>query len=252
MTNRIRYIRPDFFLDEGAAAVPADVQLFFIGLWTHADRSGRLEDRPKVLKAIIKPYNPEFDAEAALNVLATHNRVSRLPFIVRYEVEGEKYIQIECWEKEQRPHPSEKPSEIPAPPDNIHADVKKPPLVDHTDVTRHVRVDGDGDGDLNGDGDCDGNGEGDRGRARPSAAENDLPAPSRGSGHASETSARPSVKPPLISEVTIRELVKARGRTEILEMLKQGNYPIPEFLLTDQSDRQDETERDWVREVTGR
>lgn len=45
---------------------------------------------------------------------------------------------------------------------------------------------------------------------------------------ASETSARQSL---IISEDTIKELLKVKTKNQIREMLRQGNYPSPEFLF---------------------
>jgi hypothetical protein len=61
------------------------------------------------------------------------------------------------------------------------------------------------------------------------------PPPQGGNGHASEASARPMPPAPLsISEATIRELVRVKGRAGVLELLRKGNYPIPEFLLAEE------------------
>ena len=38
-------------------------RLLFVGLWTIADRNGRLEDRPKRIRAELFPYD-EIDADA--------------------------------------------------------------------------------------------------------------------------------------------------------------------------------------------
>ncbi len=54
-------------------------RLLFIGLWTQADRDGRLEDRPKRLKAEIFPYE-NYDIEKGLNELQSAG------FIIRYKV----------------------------------------------------------------------------------------------------------------------------------------------------------------------
>jgi len=124
MTTRIRYLKPDFFLDEDVADLEPLVRLFYAGLWTRADRSGRLEDRPERLKVEIIPYD-KFDAEDALTQLAKQKRVSGRPFIQRYEVDGRRYIQILSWERYQKPHHSEKKSMIPAPP-NGYITVKDP------------------------------------------------------------------------------------------------------------------------------
>jgi hypothetical protein len=115
---RIRYLKPDFFKDEDLAELPPILRLFFEGLWCHADKAGRLEDRPLRLRADIMPYEKDFDSEAALDTLA-HPKIhspKRKPFIVRYEIDGEKYIQILSWEKHQKPHHTEAESAIPAVP----------------------------------------------------------------------------------------------------------------------------------------
>lgn len=54
------------------------------------------------------------------------------------------------------------------------------------------------------------------------------PPPSGGNGRSSETSARPSY---IISDQTVKELVKVKGREEVLDLLKKGGYPVPSFLL---------------------
>lgn len=113
---RIRYIKPDFFKDEDLAELPFETRLFFAGLWTQADKEGRLEDRPKRLKVELMPYD-NADIEKMLQELANHKKDSGCPFIMRYEVNGQRYIQILAWKKHQRPHHTEKISEIPpAPP----------------------------------------------------------------------------------------------------------------------------------------
>ena len=112
---RIRYLKPEFFEDEDIASLAYQERLFYAGLWCHADKAGRLEDRPKRLKAVISPYD-NVDPEKILSHLS-QNKTSGRPFIQRYEVEGERYIQILQWEKHQSPHHTEKESEFPpAPP----------------------------------------------------------------------------------------------------------------------------------------
>ena len=104
---RIRTIKPDFFKHEDLAELPAMTRLLFIGLWTQADREGRLEDRPKRLKIEIFPYE-EYDIEAGLSKLTEDG------FIIRYDANG-KFIQIANFAKHQQPNIKEKPSTIPAP-----------------------------------------------------------------------------------------------------------------------------------------
>lgn len=102
---RIRYIKPDFFLDDQLAEVSLPARFLFSGLWLIADREGRLEDSPKKIKAQILPYDV-VDVEALLLELA-------LKFISRYAVDDKKYIQINNFSKHQRPHPNEPVSTIP-------------------------------------------------------------------------------------------------------------------------------------------
>lgn len=111
-------MKPDFFKDEDLAELSFQTRLFYAGLWNFADKKGRLEDRPKRLKADIFPYDTA-DIDKFLDSLSQVKKSSERPFIQRYEVDGQKYIQIINWDKHQKPHHTEKDSTIPpAPPLN--------------------------------------------------------------------------------------------------------------------------------------
>jgi hypothetical protein len=105
---RARNIKPGFFTNDILAELPALTRLLFIGLWTIADRAGRLEDRPKRIKAEVMPYD-ECDADNMLSDL------QRLGFISRYDANGTPAIQILTWAKHQNPHMKEADSTIQAP-----------------------------------------------------------------------------------------------------------------------------------------
>lgn len=107
---RIRNLKPEFFTDAEMVELPPLHRLFFQGLWCWADREGRLEDRPKDLKVRILPAD-KCDAEA---MLADLERAGR---IVRYTVDGERFIQVCNFTKHQRCHKDEKPSRLPGPPE---------------------------------------------------------------------------------------------------------------------------------------
>ena len=109
---RSRNIKPGFFLNDQLAECDPLARLLFAGLWCIADREGRLEDRPKRIKAEILPYD-DCDIDQLLDQLAKHG------FILRYEVEGERYIQIINFLKHQNPHKNEIKSVIP-PPQEMH------------------------------------------------------------------------------------------------------------------------------------
>lgn len=105
---RARNIKPGFFTNDSLAELDALTRLLFIGLWTIADRSGRLEDRPKRIKAEVMPYD-DCEVDGMLSELA------RLGFIRRYDAGGRAAIQIVTWDKHQNPHIKEAESTIPAP-----------------------------------------------------------------------------------------------------------------------------------------
>jgi len=105
---RARNIKPGFFKNEQLVELSFATRLLFIGLWTLADREGRLEDRPKRIKMEVFPGD-SVDVDKALDELDADG------FIQRYEVGGELYIQILSFGKHQNPHHREPPSTIPAP-----------------------------------------------------------------------------------------------------------------------------------------
>jgi hypothetical protein len=93
--------------NEDLAELAPIVRLLFIYLWMLADREGRLEDRPKKIKAKALPYDADADVDAMLNDLQSSG------FIIRYEASGVRYIQIVTFLKHQKPHSNETASEIP-------------------------------------------------------------------------------------------------------------------------------------------
>lgn len=110
---RARNIKPAFFKNEALAELPFEHRLLFIGLWTLADRVGKLEDRPKRIKMEVFPAD-NVSVDAALNELAAHG------FIDRYEAQGIKVLRITNFLKHQSPHPREKDSALPDPAAAIH------------------------------------------------------------------------------------------------------------------------------------
>lgn len=105
---RSRNIKPGFFTNDELAECSPYARLLFAGLWTIADKEGRLDDRHKKIKALVLPFD-EVDCDELLQQL--HSR----KFINRYQVNGDSYIQITNWKKHQNPHCKEAASEIPEP-----------------------------------------------------------------------------------------------------------------------------------------
>jgi hypothetical protein len=108
---RIRTFKPEVFKNEDLHALGAEAVLLFMGLWSHADREGRLEDRPGRLKVEILPYY-SVDADALLKALHDAG------FIHRYEVDGIKCIWIIKFKEHQRitGKEAETQSKLPEPP----------------------------------------------------------------------------------------------------------------------------------------
>lgn len=103
---RSRNIKPGFFTNDELAECNPYARLLFAGLWTIADKEGRLDDRPKKIKALVLPFDT-VDCDELLAQLHAKN------FITRYSVEGSDYIQINNWKKHQNPHCKESASDIP-------------------------------------------------------------------------------------------------------------------------------------------
>ena len=105
---RARLLKPGFFANDALCTLQPFARLLFAGLWTIADREGRLEDRPIRIRAELFPYD-EVDIEELLNLLQCSG------FVVRYESGGVRYVQIVKFLKHQNPHVREPKSTIPAP-----------------------------------------------------------------------------------------------------------------------------------------
>ena len=105
---RTRNIKPSFFTNEVLAECNPLARLLFAGLWTQADRDGRLEDRPRRLQAQLLPYD-DCDVDELLDELQARG------FIARYSVRGSKFIEIPTFRRHQSPHKDEQSNCFPSP-----------------------------------------------------------------------------------------------------------------------------------------
>ncbi len=105
---RARNIKPSFFKNEDLSELSPYARLLFIGLWCLADREGLLEDRPKRIKGELFPYE-NVDVDKYLQDLHDTG------FILRYEVDGNRYISIPKFADHQNPHHREAKSKLPKP-----------------------------------------------------------------------------------------------------------------------------------------
>jgi hypothetical protein len=106
---RARNLKPSLFRNELLAVADPLFTVLFQGLWCLADRAGRLEDRPAKIHLEVNPGRAFETTTASLTWLSDNG------FIVRYEVDGKKLIQVVNFAKHQNPHCKEPHSTIPAP-----------------------------------------------------------------------------------------------------------------------------------------
>lgn len=124
---RIRLITPGAPVDEDVATMSLMARYVWAYLPCHADKEGRLRDAPFTLKLAICPLD-QIDMEAILGELASRRH------ILRYEVDGRRYVQIRNFAKYQKPHRRETDSELPGPPRAVDEQpkvVEGPPWDDH-------------------------------------------------------------------------------------------------------------------------
>lgn len=118
---RKREIKPSFYMDEDLAECSVWARLLFPALWQLADREGRLEDRPAMIRVHAFPYdNLEAIGVSVNDLIAELERPrqhcpAKDGFLRRYVVDGRRYILIKNFNKHQHPHPNEVPSQLPAP-----------------------------------------------------------------------------------------------------------------------------------------
>lgn len=120
---RARSIKPGLYKNEVLAECSIMARYIVPGLWMLADREGRLEDRPKKIKAELLPYD---DA----NMDALLNELQAAGHILRYRANDNDYIQILKFTSHQSPHVREMPSTIPAPGENGPSTTKAVPRHD--------------------------------------------------------------------------------------------------------------------------
>ena len=104
---RARSIKPSFFKNDELAECEPMARLLFVGLWTLADRDGRLACRPLRIKAELFPYD-NCDIGELLGQLQKRG------FIDIYESDVGTVLEIPKFAEHQRCHPEERSESLPA------------------------------------------------------------------------------------------------------------------------------------------
>jgi len=117
---RIRSIKPEFRDSLTVTSWPRDVRLFFVLLWGYLDDEGRGVDEPRLIKSSCFPMDDDVTAGVVDEWL---DLIAKTGTVVRYEVDGRRYVAIPGWlEHQKTQHP--KPSRLPPAPyefEHIHA-----------------------------------------------------------------------------------------------------------------------------------
>ena len=108
---RTRSIKPGIVTNEDLCDLGMAAYILFTGLWMFADRAGRLEDRPKRIKAQVMPL---WEGVSWREVDILLDKLTAAGFLRRYQAAERKCIEIVNWKKHQHPDPREAASELPA------------------------------------------------------------------------------------------------------------------------------------------
>ena len=124
---RIRTIKPGFFKSEDVSALPFRARLTWVGLWTQCDDHGRYKDSVRLIKGDVWPLDDVSlrDIEEDLSILEEQRR------LVRYEVDGKRYLAVVNWHAHQAINRPGKPKH-PAPPEPLGS--SNPDDENHCDI----------------------------------------------------------------------------------------------------------------------
>lgn len=103
-----RQLRQEYFINDRLAECGPVAHVLYLGLLGLANRDGRLEDRPYPIKVQVVPY---YDCDVSLLL----DSLKEAGLVVRYEVDGKRYIEISDFVSFQKVHPKESSQNIPAP-----------------------------------------------------------------------------------------------------------------------------------------
>lgn len=119
MAGRIRSIKPEILEDERSAGLSSDAWRLWVSMWLLADDHGRLRGAPEWLRSQVFWAAPE---RAKVGDLL--EELNAAGVIIRYEVTGQRYIEIRNWNKHQKVDHPGKPR-VPEPSREILVDPRE-------------------------------------------------------------------------------------------------------------------------------
>lgn len=109
---RIRTVKPSYFMHEELAGASIPARFLGIALLTMADRMGRLKDQPRTIRATAFPFDT-IDCDRLLDELVACG------YIIRYAVNGARFVQVVNFNKHQVLSPREPESALPGPSESV-------------------------------------------------------------------------------------------------------------------------------------
>lgn len=102
---RIRSIKPEFPQSESMGRVSRDARLLFLQLWTISDDEGRTRADSRMLASLLYPYDDGEDGHAKTSrreIDSWLDELEREACLIRYQADGNTYLQICNWLKHQK------------------------------------------------------------------------------------------------------------------------------------------------------
>jgi len=96
--GRIRTIKPETPQSESLGRISREARLLFVLLWTVADDEGRARAASRLLASLLFPY----DDDAPELIDGWMGELEAEHCVVRYEVDGARYLQITKWLEHQK------------------------------------------------------------------------------------------------------------------------------------------------------
>ena len=97
---KVRMIKAEVRTSEKVASWPLEVRYFWVLLWGYVDDYGRGKDNPKLIKADCFPLDEDITSEVVDGWLWM---LSDAGVVIRYEVDGVKYLAVKNWAEHQKP-----------------------------------------------------------------------------------------------------------------------------------------------------
>jgi len=94
---KIRTVKPSFFMSRAVKKLTDEQKLVWLGLWPNADDEGRMLDEPEIIAGQLWALS-----KSAVKIDRILDGLDDADRIIRYEVAGERFIQVTGWHEHQK------------------------------------------------------------------------------------------------------------------------------------------------------